>query len=239
MGTSFDIEELPAVEVCFAQASRLLYCEPDNDEIASQACEQVFASAPYGMDDERVQRGLDLMDSWLVELDSDVDRRAFDEQVAALKREWFRLFIGAGTPDAPCWESYYREPNSHLFGKRTLEVRELYRRHGLQIERLHSEPDDHLGLMLGFMSRLAGEEAEAAAEGDGDAASEAALEQDAFLADHILPWLAVWRYSVMQHAASDYFRGVGEFVFGLCACYAQRFGIVFDEEVQTFKRVSG
>ena len=239
MGTSFDIEEMPAVEVCFAQASRLLYCEPCGDEIAAQMRERVFAAAPYGMDDERVQRGLKLMDSWLVELDSDVGQQEFDEQVAALKREWLRLFIGVGAPDAPCWESYYREPNSHLFGKRTLEVRELYRRHGLQIERLHSEPDDHLGLMLGFMSRLAAEEAEAVAAGDGDAASEAALEQDAFLSDHILPWLAAWRYNVMQHAVSDYYRGVGEFVFGLCARYAQRFGIVFDEEVQTFKRVSG
>ena len=76
-------------------------------------------------------------------------RAGFDERVAALRREWLRLFVGAGTPDAPSWESFYRDPNSQLFSARTLEVREQYRRHGLQIERLHAEPDDHLGLMLG------------------------------------------------------------------------------------------
>ncbi|MFR1639199.1 MAG: molecular chaperone [Eggerthellaceae bacterium] len=85
----------------------------------------------------------------------------------ALKREWFRLFVGAGAPDAPCWESYYTEPNSQMFGERTLEVRAAYRRHGLQIERLHAEPDDHLGLMLGFMAHLCGAEADALA---GDSA---------------------------------------------------------------------
>ena len=160
----------------------------------------------------------------------------FDERVAALRREWLRLFVGAGTPDAPSWESFYRDPNSQLFSARTLEVREQYRRHGLQIERLHAEPDDHLGLMLGFVGHLIGLEAEALAVGDGAAAGEAADEQESFLVEHVLPWLAAWRYSVDAHASSDYFRGTGAFVFGLCARYAQRFGVAFDREGQVFKR---
>ena len=52
----------------------------------------------------------------------------------------------------------------------------------------------------------------------------------------MLPWLAAWRYSVDAHASSDYFRGTGAFVFGLCARYAQRFGVAFDREGQVFKR---
>ncbi|MFR5093067.1 MAG: molecular chaperone [Adlercreutzia equolifaciens] len=63
-----------------------------------------------------------------------------------------RLFVGLGTPEASCQESFYVEPNSHMFGKNVIAVREAYRRHGLEIERLHREPD-HLGLMLGFLSR--------------------------------------------------------------------------------------
>ena len=145
--------------------------------------------------------------------------------MAALRREWLRLFVGAGTPDAPSWESFYRDPNSQLFSARTLEVRERYRRHGLQIERLYAEPDDHLGLMLGFVGHLIGLEAEALAD-----------EQESFLVEHVLPWLAAWRYSVDAHASSDYFRGAGAFVFGLCARYAQRFGVAFDREGQVFKR---
>lgn len=239
MTTVYDQDRLAAVEVCFAQASRLVYCEPSAEDVATQVRERLFEAAPYGEDDAFVQRGLGLMDAWCGDAAAELDDAASDafaERVRALSREWFRLFVGAGTPDAPCWESYYLEPNSQMFGKRTLEVRAAYRRHGLQIERLHAEPDDHLGLMLGFLSRLCGTEAEALADGQDAAAAEAANEQAAFLAEHVLPWLAVWQYAVEAHAASDYYRGVGEFVFGLCARYARRFGIVFDEETRTFVR---
>lgn len=237
MATAYDQEQLAAAGACFAQASRLLYCEPNADEVAAQVRERLFEAAPYGMDDAYVQRGLAVLDAWCVEAArvSDADSpEAFDELVRALKREWFRLFVGAGTPDAPCWESFYLEPNSQMFGARTLEVRAAYRRRGLQIERLHAEPDDHLGLMLGFMAHLCGAEADALADGQEEAAHEAAAEQEAFLVEHILPWLAVWQYAVDKYAASDYYRGVGSFVFGLCARYAQRLGIGFDEEKRAF-----
>lgn len=237
MGAVYDQETLSAAEACFAQASQVLYCEPSAETIAMQVAERPFQAAPFGMDDRHVQRGMALMDAWCVASAEHVD--SFDECVADLKREWFRLFVGAGTPDAPCWESYYVDPNSQLFGKNTLEVREQYRRHGLQIERLHAEPDDHLGLMLGFVGHLVGLEADAIVAGDNVAARETASEQEVFLAQHVLPWLAVWHYAVGKQAASDYFRGAAEFVFGLCACYARRFGIMFDEDDRVFKRTRG
>ena len=238
--TAYDQDQLAAVEACFMQASRLLYCEPNDDEVAAQVQERLFEAAPYGMDNPSVQQGLRLLCSWCDEAAGALaaDPTAFAELVAALRREWLRLFVGAGTPDAPCWESYYIEPNSILFVKCTLEVREAYRAHDLQIERLHSEPDDHLSLMLGFMGHLVGQEADAVASGNSEAAAHAASEQEKFLAKHILPWLAVWRYAVDKYATSDYYKGVGEFVFGLCARYAQRFDIAFDDEAQGFKRIS-
>lgn len=232
MSIPYDQETLACAEACFAAASRLLYCEPDDAEIAAQAEQCMFAEAPFGMDDACVRAGLAALDAWCAEpLD--------DKRVAALKREWFRLFVGAGTPDAPSWESFYVDPNSQLFSTSTLDVRAWYQRYGLQIERLHAEPDDHLGLMLGFVGHLVGLEAEALAEGDEPRAAELAHDQEAFLVEHVLPWLAAWRYAVREHAASDYFRGAGDLVFGLCARYARRFGIAFDEGRQAFKRASG
>lgn len=234
MGAVYDHETLAAAQACFAQASQLLYCEPNVEIVAEQVADRPFQAAPFGMDDQRVRCGMELLDAWCVA--AAADPAGLDARVADLKREWFRLFVGAGTPDAPCWESFYVEPNSQMFGKNTLEVREQYRRHGLQIERLHAEPDDHLGLMVGFVGHLVGLEADALAAGDEAAAREVANEQDAFLTEHVLPWLAAWHYSAYKHAASDYFRGVAEFVFGLCARYAQRFGISFNEDERVFKR---
>ena len=163
----------------------------------------------------------------------------FCEEVAALQREWLRLFVGVGVPQASCFESFYVDSNSAVFGSNVLEVRRAYRRHGLQIERLYSEPDDHLGLMLGFLAHLVGLEARARRDGDGSLADELAAEQDVFLADHVLPWIAVWRYNVDKFATSDYYRGVGELAFGLCRRYACRFGVRYDEGSSTFKRARG
>lgn len=240
MTTAYDQDRLAAAGACFAQASRLLYCEPDRESVALQMQERLFEAAPYGMDDAFVQRGLGLMDAWCVAAAQDADGGrpddSLDERVQGLRREWFRLFVGAGTPEAPCWESYYVEPNSQMFGKRTLDVRAAYRRHGLQIERLYAEPDDHLGLMLGFVGHLCAAEAEALADGRDADARETACEQEAFLVEHVLPWLAVWQYEVDKHAVSDYYRGAGSFVFGLCERYARRFGVAFDEESRTFAR---
>ena len=188
MNAPYNQDVLAAAEACFAQASQLLYCEPDAEVVADQVAERPFQNAPFGMDDADVREGMALMDAWCVA--AAADEAGFDERVAALRREWLRLFVGAGTPDAPSWESFYRDPNSQLFSARTLEVRERYRRHGLQIERLYAEPDDHLGLMLGFVGHLIGLEAEALAVGDGAAAGEAADEQESFLVEHVLPWLA-------------------------------------------------
>lgn len=253
MSEILSLNALAAAEVCFLEASRLLYCEPACKEIADQVLTRQFLTAPFGMNDSFVTEGLAQMDSWCAETlkcvdaneaDTASDKNADDlaadvrfcERVDSLRREWLRLFAGVGTPEASCLESFYVEPNSHMFAKNTLQVREAYRAYGLQIEKLHSEPDDHLGLMLGFVSHMIGAEVEAREAGDDARADAAARDQDVFLAGHVLPWLATWRYNVEKHATSDYYRGVGNFVFGLLACYVRRFGVVFDEKGQRFKR---
>lgn len=252
MNTHFDSDALAAAEVCFVVASQLLYVEPDAASVAEQVASRQFASAPFGEGDKDEREGLRLLDGWCVNAaqasgvpegadDSEAavlfaESPAFAASVDELRREWLRLFVGLGTPEASCLESFYVEPNSHMFGKNVIAVRAAYRRHGLEIERLHREPDDHLGLMLGFLSRLVAEEREAVEADDEQRAVALADEQDAFLTEHILPWLAPWRYAVEKHARTDYYRGVGAFVFGLVACYAGRFGIRFDGEACAFKR---
>lgn len=259
MDMSYSNEDLAAAQACFAMASRLLYEEPTVEGVADQTALRLFAAAPFGMDQPQEREGLERMDAWClvakgkalstleekgIEPSDDEaavaealrDSPIFRESVDGLRREWLRLFVGLGAPEASCLESFYVEPNHHLFGKNTLAVREAYRRHGLQVERLHAEPDDHLGLMLGFVSRLIEEERTAQLADDVVGQTSLAHEQEAFLCEHVLPWLAPWRYAVAAHASSEYFLGLGDFVFGLIACYAARFSIAFDEETQAFRR---
>lgn len=63
MTIAYDQDQLAAVEACFAQASRLLYCEPSAEAVGSQVGERLFEAAPYGMDDAFVRRGLHLLDA--------------------------------------------------------------------------------------------------------------------------------------------------------------------------------
>lgn len=228
-------EERAVAQACFALALRLVYCEPDDEELAAQVEERLFEAAPFGMENAFVRDGLAALDTWCAKAAAEnADARA--ERFAALRREWFRLFVGAGTPDAPSWESFYLDPNSQLFSARTLEVRALYERYGLRLERLHAEPDDNLGLMLGFLGHLIERELEAEAESEVGAGSRIAADQETLLVEHVLPWLPAWRYSARKHATSEYFQGAADLVFGLVVHYARRFGISFDEASQSFRK---
>lgn len=228
------IDVLSGAEVCFLMASTLIYQEPTVEGVAEQRNDKTFMSAPFAMDNEAVKKGLSLMEGWCEA--APTDAAAFDEAVSDLKREWFRLFVGAGTPDAPSWEGYYIDPNSQIMGRTTLAVRRWYQKYGLQIENINKEPDDNLGLMLGFLAHLIGCQADALTEDDNEKAVEISADVEAFLADHILPWITTWHYDVEKHAASDYFRGVGDLIFGFCEAVAAWFNISFDANTNSFKR---
>ena len=85
MNAPYNQDVLAAAEACFAQASQLLYCEPDAEVVAEQVAERPFQNAPFGMDDADVREGMALMDAWCVA--AAADEAGFDERVAALRRE--------------------------------------------------------------------------------------------------------------------------------------------------------
>lgn len=157
-----------------------------------------------------------------------------------IRREWLRLFVGLGTPEAPVWEAVYTEPEATMRGRSTLAVRAAYRAWGLEFERKAHEPEDALGLMLAFCSFLMEREIKGARKkGDEATAAKAASSLEAFMAEHMLPWASAWRFLVQNHAKTDYYRGVGELVFGLERAYARRFGITCDPEDGTFSYAAG
>jgi TorA maturation chaperone TorD len=83
-----------------------------------------------------------------------------------------------------------------MFERQTLEVRDYYKKAGLEIPRLHKEPDDHIGYELLFASFLCGQESTSA--------------QDTlilFLKDHLLQWAHLFARRVWEHSTSDYFKG--------------------------------
>ncbi len=225
----FDTATLQGARAAFGLAAGLVNQEPTEEWVRSCIDDQLFAAAPFGESDPAVREGLALLSRWC-----DGARLAIVESTAAIKREWLRLFIGLGAPEAPVWESHYTEPNSIMFGRSTLEVRAVYREWGLEFERRQHEPDDALGIMLAFCSCLMDRELKALEVSDTSAATKAASASKNFMVQHMLPWVSAWRFLVRNHAKTDYYRGVGELVFGFERAYVRRFGIVCNEENGTF-----
>jgi len=229
MAVEYDQESLLGAQAAFGLAALMIQNEPGQEWVRTCAEDDLFDAAPFGMDDPAVIDGLKLLSSWCATAGEDVSQSTGD-----IQRDWLRLFIGAGVPEAPVWEAYYTEPNATTFGRSTLEVRKAYRAWGLEFERKGHEPDDSLGLMLAFCSHLMGCEIAAVESGDQEAAEKAVSALEAFMVKHMLPWASAWRYLMGAHAKTDYYRGVGELVFGLMRAYARRFGVECNPEDGTF-----
>lgn len=221
-------EELAAASVAFDLAARLVQCEPDEAWIVQCVQVDAFSESPFGEDDSAVRGGLKLLSSWV----SNVENPRIAANEAA--RDWLRLFAGAGAPEAPIVESVYTEPNSTMFGHSTIAVHREYARWGLEFERSGKEPDDALGLMLAFCAHLMREQERGIQENDAASTGTAARALEQFLVQHMLPWVSAWRFLVSEHAKTDYYRGVGDLVFGLERALAACFGIAFNESDGTF-----
>ena len=114
--------------------------------------------------------------------------------VQAVEQDYLRLFVGLGMPLAPPWESAWANDARLLFQRETLDVRYWYRSAGLQLARLHRDPDDHIGLELEFIGLLL-------ERGDAQTAA-------AFTREHPLAWVDRWVDAVKANARCGFYAAV-------------------------------
>jgi TorA maturation chaperone TorD len=214
-------QELLAEAGMLKVASELVRDEPDDGRIRELAESGLFDEAPEGFEDEALSAGFALLREGLAKAAADTS----GAEVAALKREWLRLFAGIGEPQVPSWANYYLDPESRVLGRESLAARSMYASYGLELVRKGSEPDDDLGLMLRFLAHLA----ELEVTGADTAADRAEL-----LREHILPWISAWRYAGLKFAESDFYRGAVEFTFGLVRACAASLGFSYHDDTRSF-----
>ena len=215
------VEEFEGARLALSMAASLVYCEPDAAALERYLVPGLFDESPFAEDNADVIEGLTAMATWCDDV-----RKAGDcaGGLSELRDDWFQLFAGPGEPAAPAWAGYYMATNSQILSEESLAVRHIYVRHGFEPARKNREPDDDLGIMLGFLGQLAGEAATAESSGNAD---EFRARKDAreLLERHILPWIGVWRDRVVTKAHTSFYRGVGIFVFGLVHSYAEGLGV--------------
>ena len=221
---------LEGARVAFSLAARLVHDEPTDADIRAYLAPGFFDAAPFGEGDAAVGAGLSSLRAWAAA--SLAGEEGAD--AGSVRRDWLQLIGGAGSPKAPSWAGWYLNPNSQLIGPETLPVRRLYASWGLAVARQGGELDDDLGVMLGFLAHLIGEEAS-----DGGRACEARGAQEELLREHILPWICSWRWSMAKYARTGFYRGAGELVFGFIRTYAARFGFMHKDDNGTPRFVVG
>jgi TorA maturation chaperone TorD len=180
--------------------SRCLIDEPRQEWLQLLIDSHVFAAVPFAGAQPEAEAGLGLLQSWAAQPAAASFECAYQDYMA--------LFVGAGQPKAPPWESFYTNKDHLLFQKETLQVRGWYKHYGLEANMPSNEPDDHLALELELCAFLLSEMAEA--RQNGDSGLEAGL-GDAlirFLDEHLLRWLPTWCGLVEAHAKGGFYKGV-------------------------------
>jgi TorA maturation chaperone TorD len=122
-----------------------------------------------------------------------------------IRADYQQLFIGPDALPAPPWESVYRSREQIVFGETTGQVRQAYARYGLQVPRLHHEPDDHISLELEFLAMLLAR----ANRAEGQDRAALLEDHDRFLAQHLQQWAPQFFDAVCRAASTDFYRGVG------------------------------
>lgn len=205
--TSLSEQELAAVltaeQLVFSLLARLLLDHPNHEWIQGLVAEGLFEEIPLASRGG-VQEGADLIRGWLAERDQTLDEETYNE----IALDYTHLFVGPGRVLAPPWESVYFNENRLTFQQETLDVRNWYRRYGLESEKLRSEPDDHVGLELSFLAYLASQALAALRSGSPEEADELLAAQRQFLQAHPMRWVSQWAQEVSDHARTDFWRGI-------------------------------
>lgn len=194
----------------FGVLAKALYQYPEKEWLDTLIAEDVFAETPFAETQPEVIAGLSLLQQWSQANRDGISQEAFD----ALRIDHTRLFLGPGKVLAAPWESVHFTEERLVFQQQTLQVRGWYSRFGLEVVKLHQEPDDHIGLELEFLAHLAKLGLQAIETGNSKRFDELLDAQRKFLTEHLLKWSPIWYGLVMQHARTDFYRGVAHLTNG-------------------------
>lgn len=211
----------------FGLLGRALYNRPDKDWLDSLIEEEVFVEIPFGAEKVETKQGQKLMQSWAQKNAEGLSEEAFKE----LSADYTRLFVGVGKVLAPPWESVYFNEDRMIFQDQTLQVRNWYRRFGLELENIHKEPDDHIGLEMTFIAYLAELGGKVLEEKDDEKFMLLTDTKRQFLSEHLLVWGPTWCALVKEHANTFFYQGLGNLTLGALLVIAEQYDIQIPDKI--------
>jgi TorA maturation chaperone TorD len=152
-------------------------------------------------------------------------RDSFTEKIQFgkfLHDDYLRLFARPLPVLAPAYESEYIKRISDISGFQSSNVTEFYKSYGWESKYKGRIDDDHLGVILLFLTLLIDKYL---CMDDEACKSEMRLEIRRFVNYHILSWVPEWNRKIQAHANTLSFKGIGNLIL---ACSEDIFNI-FDE----------
>lgn len=204
-------ELLSSESVVLEILAKILLKYPDKEYIKNILDEDLFSDIPYSENQPSTIKGLELLSSW----QNNNRIRQEDSLLSDLRADYTGLFLNTSVKNFSPWESVYLGDEPSLFQESTLNVRNWYRRFGLQIENIYKEPDDHIGLELSFISHLSRLALSALEENQNEKFNKIIGAKKDFLFEHPKKWGVAWANQVHEYAKTDFYRGVALIIKGV------------------------
>lgn len=127
------------------------------------------------------------------------------EYIQQIKDEYTRLFIGPDRLSAAPWESVYTTKERALFQESTLGARSWYRKYHYLPEKYPRVADDHISLMIHFLS-LTSTKAAACLEGDDlNQCWNILADQKKFETEHLLNWIFLYAEDIQTSKTRKFY----------------------------------
>ena len=127
---------------------------------------------------------------------ADLAEAAARADAASAAREYFDLFAGLGQGALLPYASHYL--TGSLYGRPLARLRETFRRLGIERDRGHSEPEDHVAILCEIMASLIG----------GDLAVPAGADRE-FFEKHLARWIRRFFVDLENVKSADFYARVG------------------------------
>jgi DMSO reductase family type II enzyme chaperone len=180
-----------------------LFLYPSGDRLAT-----LRAAAEELLHEHGLWPTLDFAESWYGLLN--VMARLDEESTATIEEEYVRLFLV--NPNAPPYESVYRDPDGHTRGLIAVQLAREYAEAGLALAPSMKEPPDHIAVELEFMSFLCDLEAQKSEANAQEECSRALERQHVFLRQHLGHWFPIFAQRVREAAPEKLYGAVIEVV---------------------------
>ncbi len=128
-----------------------------------------------------------------------------DVFIESLQSEYTKLFLVPGPMFVSPWESPHITTSNMMLQESTLDVRDYYHAAGLKLQSEKHFPDDHIGAMMDYMSRMSQRVYTAFADGADDEVIETITTQVSFVNKHIINWDILFEQSITKKAPDSHY----------------------------------